>query len=168
MVRRIDVIATLITLGGTLEDLKEMELCYAPVYGTAKDVVNMAALVGLNLLNGRLRQVRTSQVRQLVESGAFIVDVREADEYEAGHLNGAVNIPLSQFRQRIQEIPRDIPVYLHCRTSQRSYYAYCQLTGAGYRNIWNISGSFLGICLYEYFTDRAENRTPIVTAYNFN
>lgn len=122
VVRRIDVIATLITLGGTLEDLKEMELCYAPVYGTAKDVVNMAALVGLNLLNGRLRQVRTSQVRQLVESGAFIVDVREADEYEAGHLNGAVNIPLSQFRQRIQEIPRDIPVYLHCRTSQRSYY----------------------------------------------
>lgn len=168
VVRRIDVIATLITLGGTLEDLKEMELCYAPVYGTAKDVVNMAALVGLNLLNGRLRQVRTSQVRQLVESGAFIVDVREADEYEAGHLNGAVNIPLSQFRQRIQEIPRDIPVYLHCRTSQRSYYAYCQLAGAGYRNVWNISGSFLGICLYEYFTDQAENRTPIVTAYNFN
>ena len=112
--------------------------------------------------------MRTSQVRQLVESGAFIVDVREADEYEAGHLNGAVNIPLSQFRQRIQEIPRDIPVYLHCRTSQRSYYAYCQLAGAGYRNVWNISGSFLGICLYEYFTDQAENRTPIVTAYNFN
>ncbi len=61
--RRIDVIAAMITMNGTLEQLKELELCYSPVFGTAKDVVNMAALVGLNLLNGRIRQVRVSDVR---------------------------------------------------------------------------------------------------------
>ena len=88
--------------------------------------------------------------------------------YAAGHLKGAVNIPLSQFRDRIGEVPRDRPVYLHCRTSQRSYYALCELRGRGWRNVVNISGSFLGICLYEYFNDRTTGREPIVTAYNFN
>ncbi|MDO5111537.1 MAG: FAD-dependent oxidoreductase [Clostridia bacterium] len=166
--RRIDVIATMITMGGTLEDLKELELCYSPVYGTAKDVVNIAALVGLNLLYGRIRQVRVSDVRALVESGAYIIDVREEKEYERGHIKGAKNIPLSQFKERMHEVPRDIPVYLHCRTSQRSYYALCELLGNGYDNAANISGSFLGICLYEYFKDQSEGREPIVTAYNFN
>lgn len=166
-VRRIDVIATLITMNGTLEDLKELELCYSPVYGTAKDVVNMAALVGLNLLNGEYEQVRVDQVRDLVESGACIIDVREKGEYDAGHLKNAVNIPLSQFRERMSEVPKDVPVYLHCRTSQRSYYALCELRGNGYRNAKNISGSFLGVCLYEYYNDQAQGREPIVTAYNF-
>lgn len=165
--RRIDVIATMITMGGTLEDLKELELCYSPVYGTAKDVVNMAALVGLNVLYDRIRQVHVDQVRGLVESGAYIIDVREKNEYEAGHLKNAINIPLSEFRGRINEVPKDIPVYLHCRTGQRSYYALCQLLGNGYRNAYNVSGSFLGISLYEYFNDQAEGREPIVTAYNF-
>ena len=168
VVRRIDVIATLLTMGGTLEDLKEMELCYAPVFGTAKDVVNMAALVGLNILYGRVKQVHVDEVRSLVESGACIIDVREPDEFEAGHLKGAVNVPLSQFRGRISEIPRDVPVYLHCRTGQRSYYALCELLGNGYRNAFNISGSFLGICNYEYYNDITDGRDPIVTAYNFN
>lgn len=165
--RRIDVIASMITMGGTLEDLKELELCYSPVYGTAKDVVNMAALVGLNLLYGRSRQVRMEQVRDLVRDGAYIIDVREAEDFQAGHIKNAVNIPLSQFRDRIAEVPRDVPVYLYCRTSHRSYYTLCELLGSGYTNAYNISGSFLGICLYEYFTDRSEHREPIVTAYNF-
>lgn len=166
-VRRIDVIATLITMGGTLEDLKEMELCYSPVYGTPKDVVNHAALVGLNLLYGKFRQIRVSQVRELAESGAYIVDVREESEFRAGHLKTAINIPLTQLRKRRNEIPKDIPVYLHCRTSQRSYYAICELQGYGYTNLWNISGSFLGICNHEYFNDRDTGREPIVTKYHF-
>ena len=167
-VRRIDVIAAMISMEGTLEDLKELELCYAPVYGTAKDVVNLAALVGLNVLYGDMPQVHVSEVRGLVESGAYIIDVREPAEYAAGHLKGSMNIPLSQFRQRIDEVPRDRPVYLHCRSSQRSYYALCELRGRGWRNMINISGSFLGICLYEYFNDVTTGREPIVTAYNFN
>lgn len=165
--KRIDVIAAMITMGATLEDLKELELCYSPVFGTAKDVVNQAALVGLNLLYNRFRQIHVSQVRPLVEQGAYILDVREAGEFAAGHIQGAHNIPLSQLRERMEEIPRDIPVYVHCRSSQRSYYAICYLQGNGFTNVYNISGSFLGICLYEYFNDKAQGRTPIVTKYNF-
>lgn len=101
------------------------------------------------------------------ESGAYIVDVRESGEYNAGHPAGAHNVPLTRLRQRMAEIPRDVPVYLHCRSGQRSYYALCCLRGHGYQNVTNISGSFPGISLYEYFHDKMQGRTPIVTAYNF-
>ena len=166
--RRIDVIAALISMGGTLDDLKETELCYAPVIGTAKDAVHMAALVGLNLLDGQFRQVPVSSVRGLVESGAYIVDVREKGEYAASHLKNAVNIPLSELRERMGEIPKDRPVYLHCRSSQRSYNAIMALQQHGFDNVVNIAGSYLGICLYEYAQDVLEGREKIVTAYNFN
>ncbi|MBZ2175018.1 FAD-dependent oxidoreductase [Schnuerera sp. xch1] len=165
--KRIDVIATLIMMDGTLEDLKELELCYSPMFGTAKDVVNHAALVGLNLLNGFFKQVPVTKVRELVEDDAFIIDVREKAEYEEGHLINSINIPLSELRQRTNEIPKDVPVYLHCRSSQRSYNAVMALQNMGYDNLYNISGSYLGICCYEYFNDQVTGRDKIVTAYNF-
>ncbi|MEA4895807.1 MAG: FAD-dependent oxidoreductase, partial [Oscillospiraceae bacterium] len=166
--KRIDVVASIITMGGTLEDLKELELCYAPLFSTAKDVVNHAALVSLNLLYGRFKQVPVSKVRELVESGAFIIDVREKAEYAIGHLINAVNIPMSEFRGRLDEIPKDRPVYLHCRSSQRSYNVLMALQNIGYSNVYNISGSYLGVCCYEYFNDQVTGRDKIVTEYNFN
>ena len=138
-----------------------------PLFGTAKDVVNQAALVALNILYGKVRQVPVTAVRGLVESGACIIDVREEKEFEAGHLKTAVNIPLSQLRERMSEVPKDRPVYLHCRSSQRSYNALMTLQNSGWDNIWNISGSYLGISLYEYFNDVTQGREPIVTKYNF-
>ncbi|WP_117161821.1 FAD-dependent oxidoreductase [Paraliobacillus sp. X-1268] len=165
--KRIDVIATMIMMNGNLEDLKELELVYSPVYGTAKDVVNFAALVGLNILNGNVKQVKVSDMRDLIENNAFIIDVRERNEFEAGHLLHAKNIPLSEFRNRLDEIPKDQPVYIHCRSGQRSYNAVTTLNNLGYSNIYNVSGSFLGISLYEYFNDQSKNRKPIVTEYNF-
>jgi NADPH-dependent 2,4-dienoyl-CoA reductase/sulfur reductase-like enzyme/rhodanese-related sulfurtransferase len=165
--KRIDVIATLIAMNGTLEDLKGLELCYSPVFGTARDVVNLSALVALNVLHGVFKQVHVSEVRELVESKACIIDVRGRDEFEMGHLIGAVNIPLGELRKRVSEIPHDRPVYLHCRTSQRSYNACMALKGRGFDNIINISGSFLGISCYEYFTDMTTRREKILTEYNF-
>ena len=167
-VKRIDVIATLIKFNGTIDDLKDLELCYAPPFSTAKDPVNYAGLVAGNLLENRFSQVHVDKVRELVEAKACIIDVREEGEYAQGHLVSAINIPLSQLRQRMDEIPKDRPVYLHCRSAQRSYNAVMALQGYGYKNVYNISGSFLGICLYEYFNDVSKNRKPIVTAYNFN
>lgn len=166
--KRINAVAALIGMGGTVEDLKDFEHCYAPMFSTARDAVHMAALVASNVLDGALKQVHVEQVRALAESGACIIDVREEDEYALGHIKGARNIPLSSLRDRLDEIPRDRPVYLHCRSGQRSYYAYCCLRGRGWDNVVNISGSFLGLCLYEYFTDRQRGREPVVTAYNFD
>ncbi|MGO5029594.1 FAD-dependent oxidoreductase [Candidatus Agathobaculum pullicola] len=166
--KRIDIVATLLKFGGTVDDLRDLELCYAPPFSTAKDAGNMAGLVACNLLQRVFRQVRVDEVRGLVESGAYIIDVREANEYAAGHIKTAINIPLSQLRERLDEIPTDRPVYLHCRSAQRSYNACLALQGHNFRNIYNISGSFLGISFYEYFNDVTQKREPIVTAYNFN
>lgn len=166
--KRIDIVATLLKFGGTVDDLRDLELCYAPPFSTAKDAGNYAGFVAGNLLQKTYRQVRVDEVRGLVESNAYIIDVREEHEFAKGHLKTAVNIPLSQIRNRLDEIPTDRPVYLHCRSAQRSYNATLALQGHGFQNIYNISGSFLGICLYEYYNDVVQNREPIVTAYNFN
>lgn len=167
MTKRIDIIATAIKYGGTVEDLKDLELSYAPPFSTAKDIVNYAGYVGTNLLNGDFRQVNVDKVRELVEKGSIIIDVRERYEYERGHIKGAINIPLSELRNRIKEIPRDKPVYLHCRTGQRSYNATLALQNIGFDNIVNIAGSFLGLSFYEYYNDQISNRDRIVTEYNF-
>ena len=165
--KRIDVIATAITFNGNLENLKELELSYSPHFSTAKDVVNHGALVGLNILNGDFKKVPVTKVRELVESSAFILDAREEREFAVSHVKTAVNIPLSQFRGRLDEIPKDQPVYVHCRSSQRSYNMVRALMQHGFDNVYNIDGSFLGICEYEYFNDVTLNRDPIVTDYNF-
>lgn len=166
--KRIDIIASLIMKHGNLEDLKELELSYSPLFGTAKDVVNMAALVGLNVLNGEYKQVPVTEIRELQESDAFIIDAREAWEFEEGHIKGAVNIPLSEFRNRLDEIPKDEPVYVHCLSSQRSYNMVKALNMRGFDNAYNLMGSFLGLSMYEYFTDKTEGREPIVTNYRFD
>ena len=165
--KRVDIIATMITLGGTLDDLKELELCYSPLFSTAKDPLNHAALVGLNILNDEFKQVKVSEVRGLVESGAKIIDVREPNEFELGHIKGALNIPMSEFRQRLDEFPKDEPVYVHCRSAQRSYNVARALGQLGFDNIYNVSGSYLGICCHEYFNDQVTGRDKIVTKYNF-
>lgn len=165
--KRIDIIATTIKFGGTLEDLKDLELCYAPPFSTAKDVVNYAGYVGSNLLNGDFKQVNVDKVRELVENNEYIVDVRERGEYANGHIKGSKNIPLSELRERTNEIPKDKPVYLHCRTGQRSYNATLALQNLGFNNVYNITGSFLGLSLYEYFNDKTMDRESIVTEYNF-
>ncbi len=157
----------MITMGGTIEDLKDLELSYSPMYSTAKDVVNMAALVATNVLYGRFKQVHVSEVRDLYEQGAFFLDVREKNEFENGHIKDALNVPLSELRERMNEIPKDRPIYVHCRSAQRSYNAVMALQNSGFTQVYNVSGSFLGICLYEYVQDTLQQREPIVTAYNF-
>ena len=164
----VNVIATLIKLGGTVEDLKDLELCYAPSFSTAKDVVNHVGYVASNILNKTFNQVPVTKVRELVENNECIIDVREENEFELGNIKGAINIPLSQMRDRLDEIPKDKTLYIHCRSAQRSYNATLALQQLGFEDIYNISGSYLGICLYEYFNDKMKGREPIVTEYNFN
>ena len=164
--KRADVIATAIKFGATIEHLRDLELCYAPPFGTGKDAINYAGYVASNLLHGSFKQISMSKIRELVEQNAYILDVREMDEYEAGHIHNAIIIPLSELRDRYKEVPEDVPVYIHCRSGQRSYNAVLALQAKGYTQVYNVSGGFLGICAYEYFTDKTEARKPIVTDYN--
>ncbi|WP_369434521.1 rhodanese-like domain-containing protein [Psychromonas sp. MME1] len=166
--KRIDVIATVIKFGGTIYDLKDLELCYAPPFGTAKDVVNFAGYVATNLMRNDFKQVHGRDVRGLVENGAYIVDVREIDEYQLSHIKGAVNLPLSEIRERVNELPSDQTIYVHCRSGQRSYNAVLALQKMGFKDVYNISGGFMGLCFNEYFNDKTMHRDPIVTNYNFD
>ena len=165
--KRIDVIASVIKFGGTVEDLKDLELSYAPPFGTAKAVVNFAGYVGSNVLEKSFKQVHFSQIRELLENGGCVIDIREKMEYDNGHLKGVANIPLSELRGRVNEIPKDRPVYLHCRSGQRSYNACLLLQHLGYTNVYNVTGGYLGISNYEYFNDVTQNREPIGTGYLF-
>lgn len=165
--KRIDVVATAIKFGATVDDLRDLELSYAPPFGTAKDVVNFAGYVATNLLHGEFKQVSEKDVRDLISKGACIIDVRERNEYELSHIIGAKNIPLSELRKRVNEIPKDEPVYLHCRSAQRSYNAAMALKHLGYENIYNVSGGYMGISFYEFFNDETTGREKILTDYNF-
>ena len=167
--KRIDVIATVIAAKATVDQLRNVELCYAPPFGTAKDVVNFAGYVASNILHKIFQHIPIYKIRELSEQGAYILDVREKDEWEAGHIINAKNIPLSELRDRMDEIPKDEPVYIHCRSGQRSYNACLALLHNGYdfEKVYNISGGFLGLSAYEYFRDKTLGRKPIVTEYNF-
>jgi len=165
--KRVDVIATLIKFHGTIHDLKDLELCYAPPFGTAKDVVNFAGYVATNQMQNTFRQVHDHQMRDLHTEDAFIVDIREEHHFKMSHLKRAVNIPFSQFRQRISEFPQDRPIYVQCRTGQDSYNVVLCLQHLGFENAYNVCGGFMGISYYEYFTDMTTARDPILTGYNF-
>jgi NADPH-dependent 2,4-dienoyl-CoA reductase/sulfur reductase-like enzyme/rhodanese-related sulfurtransferase len=128
--KRIDVIATAIQFGGTVHDLAEAELCYAPQYGAAKDPVNLSGMIAANALAG---DMPLADWAQLGSTNALIVDVREPQEYAAGHIPNAVNLPLSQLRERYAELPDDRDIWLTCGVGQRAYYATRFLAQHGYK-----------------------------------
>ena len=97
-----------------------------------------------------------------------LLDVRETYELEEeGQIKNVHNIPLSQLRDRYKEIPKDIPVYVHCRSGQRSYNAVMALQAKGYKDVYNISAGFMGVRSYEYYRDLTTGRDPIVNSYGY-
>lgn len=136
--RRIDVIAMAIQKQGTVFDLEEAELCYAPQYGAAKDPVNMAGMVAANVARGDADLARWDD---LPDTAALLVDVRDPAEYARDHIDGALNIPLEQLRDRLNELPRDREIWVNCAAGQRSYYALRILTQRGFR-VRNLSGGY--------------------------
>jgi NADPH-dependent 2,4-dienoyl-CoA reductase/sulfur reductase-like enzyme/rhodanese-related sulfurtransferase len=136
--KRIDVIASAIQLGGTVHDLAEAELCYAPQFGAAKDPVNLAGMIARNVLSG---DMELADWERIGDTDALIVDVREPDEYTAGHVPRAVNLPLSELRRRHAELPREREIWLCCGVGQRAYYATRFLVQLGFR-ARNLSGGF--------------------------
>ena len=134
--RRIDVIATAIQFGGTVFDLEETELCYAPQFGGAKDPVNYAGMIASNTLRGDNPLADWSR---LACEGALLLDVRDPDEFEEGCIPGAINLPLNELRSRLDELPRDREIQVYCGVGQRAYYAMRILLQNGYQ-AKNLSG----------------------------
>lgn len=137
--KRVDVIATAIQHNGTVFDLEEAELCYAPQYGSAKDPVNVAGMIAGNVLRG---YASVAHWKDVPASDAFILDVREPYEFRKGHVEQAVNIPLGRLRERIAELPRDREILTYCYVGQRSYFAGRILEQHGFK-VCNVSGGYL-------------------------
>jgi NADPH-dependent 2,4-dienoyl-CoA reductase/sulfur reductase-like enzyme/rhodanese-related sulfurtransferase len=143
--KRIDVISMAIQKNATVFDLEEAELCYAPQFGSAKDPVNIAAMIAANVIRGDARIVHWDE---LEKGRAFLLDVRGPSEYRQDHVEGAVNIPLDELRERMGEVPKDQEVWAYCAVGQRSYYAARALSQYGY-DIKNLSGGFKTFTLKE-------------------
>ncbi len=141
--KRIDVLAMAIQRQATVFDLEEAELCYSPQFGSAKDPVNLAGMIAGNVLRGDLELAHSEDLDQ---SDMLLLDVREPLEYAAGHLNGAVNISLSELRNRLAELPRNREICTYCLVGQRSYYAARTLMQHGFR-VKVLSGGFKSFLL---------------------
>ncbi|HOW98583.1 MAG TPA: FAD-dependent oxidoreductase [Kiritimatiellia bacterium] len=137
--KRLDVFATAIRAGLTVYDLENLELSYAPPFGSAKDPVNMAGFIGANLLRGDIEFWYAEDYPARTE-GAVILDVRGAPEYETWHIPGAINIPLGQLRSRLGELDPGRPARVYCAVGFRSYLAYRLLKQRGFRDVANLSG----------------------------
>ena len=140
--KRIDVLATAIRAGMKATELKELDLAYAPPYSSAKDPVNMAGFIIDNIAKGLVRQWYAEEADTLPRDGSVILlDVRTAEEYEHGHIDGFINIPVDELRDRLTELDRKKPVYIICQSGLRSYIADRILTGYGF-DCYNFAGGF--------------------------
>ena len=147
--KRIDEFSQVIKHNGTVYDLMALEQAYAPPFSSAKDPVAVAGYVAGNILNGKMHPLYWRELQVADLSKITLVDVRTPDEFALGSLKGAVNIPLDDMRERMQEIPQDKPVYLYCGVGLRGYLASNILLMNGYKEVKNLIG---GLKLYKAAT----------------
>lgn len=131
--KRIDVLATALKAGMTVHDLAELELAYAPPYGSAKDPVNLAGMAAQNMLAGDVALAQWNDIVSLDLRTTLLLDVRRPDERAQGFIPGSSHIPLDELRQRISELPRDRELIAYCHSGQRSYIAARILSQQGFR-----------------------------------
>ncbi|MFH4620556.1 FAD-dependent oxidoreductase [Vibrio furnissii] len=131
--KRIDVMAVAQRAGMTVEQLQHLELTYAPPYGSAKDVINQAAFVATNLMKGDAKAIHFDEIDSLTDD-QLLLDVRNPGELDnVGYLPGAINIPVDQLRQRMNELPKDKEIIIYCQVGLRGNVAYRQLVNNGYK-----------------------------------
>eukprot|EP00919_Chromeraceae_sp_WS-2016_P003495 GHVR01008471.1.p1 GENE.GHVR01008471.1~~GHVR01008471.1.p1 ORF type:complete len:568 (+),score=159.29 GHVR01008471.1:38-1705(+) len=140
--KRVDVIATAMRGGLTAMDLEDIELCYAPPVGSAKDIINLAGFVASNVKRGEARLCTWESIATIDKNKTVIVDVRNTDEYNGGNINGSINIPLHTIRERLSEIPKDKEIIVYCMVGLRGHVANKILLHNGY-DCKNLTGGWL-------------------------
>lgn len=142
--KRIDIIASVMRLGGKVQDLIDSELAYAPPYSSAKDPVNIVGMAADNILKGYVKPVFYEDLKSI--ENLYLVDVRSKDEYEFRSIDGAINIPVASLRTNSNIIPKDKNVVLFCNKGFQSYVASRILIQKGFENVYSLSG---GIAFYK-------------------
>ena len=152
--KRVDTIASVLKQGGTVYDLQEIEHAYAPPFSSVKDPVNIAGFVAENIIGGLVKIVHWHELNEEELSRSFLLDVREADEYKLGKIEGAENIPLNYLRDRLKELPRERRITVYCAAGLRAYLACRILSQNGFSEVYNLSG---GYKTYEFVTEKQAN-----------
>jgi NADPH-dependent 2,4-dienoyl-CoA reductase/sulfur reductase-like enzyme/rhodanese-related sulfurtransferase len=155
--KRIDLLASVIKRGGTIYELTEIEHAYAPPFSSAKDPVNIAGFVAENILSKRIKTFYWDEVTS-IDKKDIILDVRSSEEFKAGSIVGAMNIPIDELRCRINELPKNRTIYIYCQIGLRGYLASRILLQNGFDKVINLSG---GYRLWEACTK--ENEDVFVT-----
>jgi NADPH-dependent 2,4-dienoyl-CoA reductase/sulfur reductase-like enzyme/peroxiredoxin family protein/TusA-related sulfurtransferase/rhodanese-related sulfurtransferase len=169
--KRIDTIATTIRLGGSIYDLKELELAYAPPYSSAKDPVNMLGFVAENIIQNKVRLAKWSDIDPSKSSSYKILDIREEMELMVFEIPGAVNIPLSQLRGRLSKLNKKDEIIVFCAVGVRSYNAARTLMENGFENVmvYPAGTSFYKSVYYDYFNKlNVNNLNTIMNEENIN
>lgn len=158
--KRIDVLATAIKAGLKATDLCDLDLAYAPPYSSAKDPVNMAGYMIENIVTGKVKQFHYDEIDDIKnDTNAFLLDTRTEYEYAYSHIDGFVNIPVDDLRERMVEIPKGKKIYVMCQSGLRSYIACRILSQNGY-NCYNFSGGYRFYDLVENGKKQSENTYP--------
>lgn len=139
--KRLDVFATALKAGMTVHDLAELELAYAPPFGSAKDPVNLAGMAAQNVLAGDVALAQWHEIARLDPEKTIVLDVRRADERAKGCIPGSLHIPLDELRGRLGELPKDKEIIASCQSGQRSYFACRLLSQHGFK-VRNLAGSW--------------------------
>lgn len=132
--KRIDVIATALKFGASMKDLKDLELAYAPPFSSAKDPVNMAGFVADNMMKGKMKPIRSREIKDLDLQKVILVDVRDTHEHNQGHIGGSINIPVNDLRERLGELPKDKEIIIYCAVGFRGYLATTILGHNGFKS----------------------------------
>lgn len=141
--KRIDDIAGLIRHQGTVYDLQELELAYAPPFSSAKDPVNMAGYVAENIIKGDVRMIQWEELSKLKAKDICIIDVRDEEERRGKFIPGSLHIPLNDLRSRLSELPQDKEIVVYCEIGLRGYVAYRILTQHGFTNVRDLAGGWV-------------------------
>lgn len=157
--KRIDVIATAIKGKLTVHDLPDLELSYAPPFGSAKDPVNIAGYAASNLLHGEYDVVTYQQIDQVAKEGGLILDIRAKLDYDLGHIKGSTHFPLGTLRTNKDKLPEDknTPIYVYCNVGLNANNAISILRSFGYKRLYNLTG---GYRMYKAMTEPVTSTTP--------
>lgn len=139
--KRLDILSAFIQLGKTVYDLAAFEQAYAPPYSSAKDPVNIAGFVAGNILSGQLKVFYWDELHS-IKAGDVLLDVRRTDEFAAGHIPGAMNIPVDELRERLGELSPEQKIYIYCEAGLRGYLAQRILRQRGFNHVLNLSGGY--------------------------
>lgn len=157
--KRIDSIATVIRFGGTVSDLTELELAYAPPYSSAKDPVNMVGYVAENIVTGLSDVFVVSDLANRDKNNSMLVDVRSPIEYSNGYIDGAVNIPVDDLRASLDKLDKNKEIWVYCQVGLRGYTASRILSQLGYK-VKNLTGGYKSYVMSNFKPQQYTAKTP--------